>query len=179
MLHKSIFFSLLCAAALMISACGGGGSSSSDGSGSTSKGSGTTHSTGTFKVFVPDGWLAIPFQFNGEHNPNAVGIYKGAKSEYDMLSCPGIQIYIPATKGRVPTDKSDYDDVTELEPWVLDNYTWKGFTGTYRTSSLGILMNDGDDGYQVSVYMKVATSNKTISVNDADVKAIVASIKPE
>ena len=135
------------------------------------------HSTGAFSFIVPKGWLEIPFSLNGEPNPKAAGIYKGAKSEFDMITKPGIQINCPSSGARISANKNSFSNVSELTPLKLANYTWEGFTGEINGVPHAILWDTGKkDDFQVTVCLE---QGEKISLTDADVLSILASIKLE
>jgi len=137
---------------------------------------GKTHDTGNFSVLIPDGWLEIPFFRNGEYDPDALGIYKGAQNEYGMTNCPGIQIYYPATHDIIPKNRNNCKEVSELTPLELENGTWEGFSGMYSGYPLVALFNNGNEGFAVTVWLTSAYGEETISIDDADVLAIIAGI---
>ena len=137
-----------------------------------------THSTGDFSFTVPSGWLEIPFTLNGEHNPTAVGVYKGATSEFDMLTKPGIQINFPSVRARISANKNSFTNVSDLQPLKLDNYTWEGFTGELSGVSYAMLWDEGKTvDFQVTVCLEGADTK--VSLNDPDVLKIISSIKPD
>ena len=135
------------------------------------------HSTGDFSFVVPRGWLEIPFVLNGEDDPTAAGIYKGARNEFDILSTPGIQINCPSSGARIAAKKNDFDSAADIEPLKLDNYTWEGFTGEKAGVPYAILWDsDKKDDFQITVFLE---AGKRISLNDKDVLSIIGSIMLE
>jgi hypothetical protein len=151
---------------------GGGGTPAPDAKGET-------YDTGNFSVYVPGGWLAIPITRNGAPDPDALAIYKGAQDESGMMSCPGIKIYYPVGHDVDPKTKSRCSNVSDLAPLTLENCTWEGFSGDYNGSPVTVLLNDGDEGFEVLVWTKAEFGDETISIRDADVLAIIASISRE
>jgi|GEM_PF-1520731 len=138
---------------------------------------GKTHSTGVFRVHIPEGWLEIPFTLNGEHNPSALGVYKGANSQFDMLTTPSIQINCPSSRARISARKGAFTNVSDIKPLALANYTWEGFTGEYSGAPYAILWDaEKKDDFQVTICLEMGTK---ISLADADVLAILASIELE
>ena len=155
----------------MLSGCGGKGNNN------VTNTSEKTYSTGDFSFLVPAGWLEIPFTLNGEPNPTAAGVYKGAKTEFDMLTKPGFQINCPSSGARISASKSWYDNVSDLEPLKLSNYTWEGFTGEMVGTPYAVLWDaDKKDDFQVTVCLE---NGSKISLDDADVLSILGSIKLE
>jgi len=153
----------------------------SDSDGESGEIKGETYANEVFNVFVPEGWLLIPFSLNGEPNPHTLGIYKGAVNEYSMVNCPGLEISYPAISRELfrPTSKSRYDNVVDLPPLVFENRVWEAFTGEYLNTPVAILLDDGDEGFLVAVWFTSAFGEETISLDDADVLAIIASLSIE
>ena len=189
---------------LSIAACGGttsGGGDDDDDSPKTSKPdktentdkpegtgeggevTGEYYDTGNFKAIVPAGWKAFPqhdvFSDDpNEMNPNRLTICKGGNDDWDLFTKPNVQIsYGGASTTLWATDESWYEDVEALEPYVSGNHTWTGFKGTSLGYKYIFLYEDtGKIQYQISIMYE--TDAGSISLDDADVKAILASIEP-
>jgi len=190
----------------MLAGCGdGGGGNSSGGSGGTggssanttqpsptpaSTGSagvkGETHSAENISALVPEGWKAFPFYSGGDESPNTFSIHKGALTTMDQWYTPGVQIQIfPDGSGFGSNIQKDmYEDVMDLAPLTLGDYTWEGFSGLSKDNSgeytrpFALLWTDaGNDKIQVTVWLEM--EEITITLLDADVQAILASIKPK
>ena len=177
---------------LACTACGGSGggtsqggaaAASSGGDGSTSNGDssavssnnggkttpapvtinvkGETKDVGDFTVLVPEGWMG-----NALTTKNQYHIYKGAKQESDMWSSPCVQItYLQGnTDDGMRSIGMMYEDVKELDPITIGNY--KPVTYLYSVEA---------GPFGVAVYTEV--NGKTISLEDADFQAIMASLK--
>ena len=74
--------------------------------------------------------------------------------------------------------KSFYEKVKDQDPLKLDNYEWKCFTGQQFDGDFEYAVLeaiDGDASIQVNVILK--NGDKTISLDDKDVKEIIESIK--
>jgi len=144
--------------------------------------SGEVFDAGNVSVVVPSGWkaFAVADVFAEEDDatdPNAIQIGKGAESEWDLFTKPYIQInyYGPETTMMEP-DKEWYDGATDLEPIKAGDYTWKGFSGSSFDMPIVMLWtSDGDHQFQASMWVEM--ENGKISVEDADVQAILASVK--
>ena len=143
---------------------------------------GEVFDAGEVSALVPEGWMAIPGsdlfdEYEGDTNPFSFSIYKGAKSEWDMFSCPGLTISFYPADEEFYSAKDWYDEVQDLDPITMDNYTWTGYTGKSLDTPITVLeAKDGDNDFQVSLTTEM--DNKTISLEDADVQAIIASIQP-
>lgn len=172
----------LCAAVL----AGCGGKSGDKGTPSGNDGvpavAGEMYDTGNIQVLVPEGWMAIPqidvfAEEEDATDPNAISICKDAESDFDLLVKPFVRIdyYGPDTEMMGGLEEW-YDDVQELDPIKCGAYTWEGFTTTDYGLMAILVTEDGAHQYQASVYLE--TTDGTISLEDEDVLAILASVKP-
>lgn len=150
--------------------------------GDPSKITGETFDAGNITALCPDGWKAFPVsdtfdEYEGDNDPNAVSLYKGAESEWDMFSTPGIQInYYGPESGMTAPYKDFYDNVVDLEDMTIGDCTWHGFSGESLETPLTMLWTeDGGALTQVTVWTEM--DGKTISLEDADVQAILMSIQ--
>lgn len=143
---------------------------------------GEIFSTGAVQALVPEGWMAFSQSdvFSDDPNaldPNVILICKDAESDVDLMSNPLVRIdyYGPDTEmgGGL---KDWYSDPVDLSPMQLGKYNWEGFT-TEEYGLMAILYTeDGDYQYQATVYLE--TDGGTISLEDEDVQAILASVAP-
>ena len=171
---------------LSLAACGKDKAGSGDkGDGGKQEIKGEYFDAGNVKALAPKGWKAFPANdiFAEDENatdPDVITICKGAKDSFDMLIKPLVRIdyYGPDTElwGGLEGLKEWYTDVQDLEPIVCDNYTWNGFTTTDYGLMAILVAVDGDTEIQASVYLE--TDGGNISLEDADVLAILNSIKP-
>lgn len=159
-----------------LAACGDGGNG---GNGGAVKGE--TVDTTVFSVLVPDGWKS----FNTSdifdeytdlgYDPNGLNIYKGAESDWDMFTCPGLNIsYFGPDTTMLAPDKAWYEGAEDLESFTTGAYTWQGFTYTIGDYGMGVIWTDSP--IQLTVSIVLSSSNGSISIDDADVQAILASI---
>lgn len=191
-MKKALILFLTLALCLSVFAgCGGGGTDApatndpaSSGSDNSGEITGEYFDAGEVKAIVPNGWKAFPVSdvFAEEEDammPDAIQIAKGAKDGLDLFSCPYLHItyYGPDTTLWEP-DSSWYDNPVDLEPMTIGNFTWKGFTGESLGTKIAVIWAEGSNNqqYQVSAYVDAA--NGTISLDDPDVQAIIASIQP-
>ena len=150
---------------------------------STPSAAGELYDTGSFQVEVAAAWTAFPVSdlFSEEEDaidPTALSICKDATSDWSTLTNPNLRIdyYGPDTAMMQP-DSSWYDDAADLEPIELDNYTWNGFTAVSMDYPMAILWaEDGDHQFQVSVWLEM--DNGAITLEDADLLAMLGSIRP-
>ena len=138
-----------------------------------------TFDTGKISITVPDGWKAFGSSSTDKDSQNSINVFKGAKSEFDMFSKPGIYIYYygPDTE-YLNGSGSFYDDYTEQAPITIGNRTWN-----YHTySSIGypyaeLIWQDADKGLTLQLNVLLENKPYKISLDDEDVKAIVESLK--
>lgn len=143
---------------------------------------GETFEGGNVSALVPDGWMGFHGadyfgDYEEGYDPNVIQIAKGAKSEIDMLSKPYLMINFYADANAFSSSKSFYADAKDIEPIELGNYSWTGFTvenAGYPTAVLEA--TDGTITIQVTAILE--NGNEKISLDDADVQAIIASITP-
>ena len=139
-----------------------------------------SYDTGVFSVAQPDGWGIAPVpdslkKFDGKTNPNSVYAIKGGKEDSDVISCPYLWItWYP--KGNYVSSKGFYDNVKDLDPVTIGGRDWTGFSfSSMDTPGISIEAREGDG--QWVVMLSTERTNSKISLEDADVKAIIESIK--
>lgn len=140
--------------------------------------SGSTYETDAFSVLVPDGWAAFPVKNSSGDgmDPLKLNLIKGGTSEDDLWTKNSIKIEVAnySASYSVYTDVyNSYEDV-ELK---LGDYTYTGPAGEYSGGwECAMLSAVNGEGYVAgSVFYKV--NDEVISLSDADVQAILASIK--
>ncbi|MBQ7566912.1 MAG: hypothetical protein IJT18_07315 [Oscillospiraceae bacterium] len=144
---------------------------------------GETFDAGQITVTVPSGWTAIAQHDVFSDDPKAmltdvVNVCKGGTTADDLFSKPYIRFdFGGANKTLYMADKDFYDDVVDLEPIVTGDHTWNGYSCNnfgYKTTVL--FCEEGALQYQAMIYTEM--SGGKISVDDADVQAILASVAP-
>lgn len=157
--------------------------------GSPEKVKGEMYDAGEVSALVPEGWLgcgvedtltAVPEGEDPVMLTDRIKIIKGGEDPSDIFTKPSVDIdyFGPDTEMlNLDSWKDMYDDVSDIEPFTAGNYTWTGFTGSALDEPLAILWaEDGDDQYQVVIWLE--KEGTSISIDDADVRAILASVKP-
>lgn len=170
----------------MLAACGGSekDAASNDGEAAQEEVKGEVFDAGNVSALVPEGWAAFPVSDmwsdeEGAMDPNQMSICKDAESEWDLFSKPYVSIiYYGADTDLYEPDSTWYDEAKDIEDIKLSNLTWKGFTAVSLDMPMAILWADDGAGneYQATIYLK--TSEAEISLDDADVLAILESVKP-
>lgn len=142
---------------------------------------GETYRTSKLSVLVPEGWKAfskadIFDKYPGEQgDPTGVLIYKGAKDDLDVFRKPGITIDYYPPDSAMGALKDHYPDRKERQPVTTGPYTWERFSTVANDHPLTVLTVKEPHQIQVAVWEDV--EKQKISLEDADLKAILASIK--
>ena len=133
---------------------------------------------GTLRVLVPSGW-AIFRGIDSECRvtPKKLHIFRNAKLETDIFTHAGITVCFFDKTDYYISPKFFYDQLADIQPFVLGAYAWEGYTCT----SFGYpytMLEARHDGcvFQVMILMK--NGEHEISLDDADVKTILESITP-
>ncbi len=145
---------------------------------------GETYDTGVFTTLVPEGWKAFPSIdiFSEEENaidPESVQLGKGASDEFELLVNPSISVtYYGPDFDLMTPDSSWYDNATELSGFALGDFSWNGFEAEdFMGGKVIILWTDSVNGVEYQANISYDPASHTISANDADVQAILASLK--
>jgi len=157
----------------LMTGCGSG-----SGSGKSSKVSGETYTNKNFSVLVPKGWKSVETVFDGETRQDMVSICKGAKSDIDAFHCPCVGVmYASDASRQSPPPKSFYDDAADIEPFTVGKYDFKGFKGVIMSNpNIVFWTTNAKEYFQFSVVTEV--EGKKIALEDAEVQAIIESVKP-
>lgn len=143
---------------------------------------GETYNVGNFTVLVPEGWMENPVEDmwsdTGAIDPDMIQIIKDGESEYDILTKAYVQIdyYGPETDMMAPSSEW-YDGATDLAPIVTGDITWNGFSAVSGGNNMVTLWTGEAGGHQYQATLW-CNGEYTISETDADVLAILASVKP-
>ncbi|MBQ7500946.1 MAG: hypothetical protein IJT91_08635 [Clostridia bacterium] len=139
---------------------------------------------GKISVTVPEGWKAFAVSdmmgdYNSEHNPNAINVYKGAINQLDTRSTPYIEIrYYSAdsTEFNAGTQKDLYTEVIDIDPTEIGDRTWSGFSGVNGTTPVAVLTSTEKDGGKLVLTLFMNVNGSTISLEDEDVDGIISAI---
>ena len=178
MLYKSFSISVLVLAInVMLVGCGGS-------SGGGGKASGEKYSTGAFNVQVPKGWAVTPFYRSGQISPNTIAVHKGTAEEYKLMVAPFLQIQLHTESGfsGEQNAKNSFQELKEMQSVTLGKNLWKGFSAVQTRSGNKTPVNyiwTAVDGGHISIAVWTEMGDKKISLDEADVKALIASITPE
>lgn len=144
--------------------------------------SGETYDAGNVSVLVPDGWKAFPVSDMWSDDPDAtdpdqVNVVKGGETDFDLLSKPYIQIVHYEPGSMMTPSKDFYDTAEDVAPITTGDLTWEGFQAEGMLGDTFILLwTTNADGHQFQINVFNETNEGTITLDDADVQAILASI---
>ena len=142
---------------------------------------GKTFGDGNISALVPDGWMGFHGmdyfdEYEEGYDPNVIQICKGAKTDWDLLSKPYIMVtYFSPDNPMYEPSKDYYEEGADLEPFTTGSYTWKGFTAKSLDTPIAILWTGEEGADQLQIMICLENKDK-ISLDDADVQAILASI---
>lgn len=144
--------------------------------------SGERVSSGNVSALLPDGWKVYPvwdLWAEKENTPDKdkLKFNKFAKSEDDQHVTPGLEIrYYGMNSTFIEPGKDRFDEAKDWGPVDIGGRIWKGITGiSWESPQALIWTKDGDDEFLVAILLEYG--GKKISLQDADVRAILASIK--
>ncbi|MGN0375777.1 MAG: hypothetical protein ACI4EN_09800 [Butyrivibrio sp.] len=128
------------------------------------------------RVVIPDGWkLFGGMGSDGNPSPKKLHIYKNALDETDIYVRAGITVCLFKKGEKYTSTKDFYDNVMDLEPFMMGEHMWSGYTCT----SLGypyVMLDTIQDGCVIQVMILTENGEHKISLNDMDVQTILGSI---
>ncbi|MBE6642725.1 MAG: hypothetical protein E7615_03630 [Ruminococcaceae bacterium] len=140
----------------------------------------TEFDAGNVSVSVPSGWKAFPvtdiWAEPAANDPNKIMVIKGGESDADVFTKPYVNIlYYKDVEMMLSLDemKEFYEETEDIESFTAGDINWNGFIN--KATNAIILISD-DQKFQVDIFAE--TYNGNISLEDADVKIILESIKP-
>ena len=143
---------------------------------------GEVYDTGEFMALVPEGWAAFPitdvFSDDSAADTSCFNIIKDGTSDLDLFSKPYVRLdyYGPDTMMMKPSSEY-YENVQDVAPVQLGDHLWSGFIGEDGYGKSAVLwLEEGNIQYQAIIWLEV--EGKTISLDDPDVQAILASVAP-
>lgn len=132
-------------------------------------------------VTVPDGWMAFPgadfFKSYPDEpgDPHVVRIHKGATCELDQLNTPGLQINYTESDSHMTVLKDIYNDVKDLNPVMLGDIVWQGFSAVSLDVPLTVLW--AKEPHQIQIFILTDMEKGSVLLEDTDVQTIISSIK--
>lgn len=164
-------------------ACGGDDASESGADGEAAVKS-EVYDAGNVSAAVPEGWKAFAVKdFMGEdsnaNDPDTFQIGKDAENDFDLFSKPYIKItYFDKETTVMKVTKDFYENGADLKAIKAGALTWEGFTADSAGNKLAVLFAvDEATGAQFQADVWLKTTAGEISLEDADVLAILGSVK--
>jgi len=157
----------------LLTACGGGGGEVK----------GEMVDAGNVKGLLPDGWKFYPaldiWADDPEAtDPNALRFYKGAEDEWDVLSCPAVNVdFYSSDITMLTPDPSWYQESEDIEAFELGGKSWEGFSCKSMGTPMIILWSKDADGNQYQVSIVTEMQKGSIKLEDAEVQAIIQSLE--
>lgn len=132
--------------------------------------------SGKFHVTVPNGWLAfLGTDSNGNRSPKKVHIYKEIRFETEMCTHAGITVCFFDKEDYYLSPKHFYDNIIDIDPFKLGDFTWNGYTCTSLGYPYIMLDTKNEKGhFQLMILMK--NREHEISLDDTDVRCIIESL---
>ena len=138
---------------------------------------------GRVSALCPDGWrnFGVPDLFSDDKDAietNKLLFRKGSKDESDY-SKPGISIsYYGENETFYKLNKTDFEEPKDLGPIELGGRTWEGFTASDSGQQyVWLWSGTSDSNEEFLVNFMNEYAGEKISIDDADLQAIISSIK--
>ena len=143
---------------------------------------GRTLDPGNITLLCPEGWtsFSIPDYLSSEDNaknPNGIDLRKGSEGEGYQYLMPSLEIqyYEHGFSSDEPTN--NYEGKSEnWGPIELGGQIWKGFIGLDQDKAF-IWTNIGGGYSQITIRLELEAEGVKIGLGDAEVQAIIDSIK--
>jgi len=136
-----------------------------------------TFDSGIVEIAVPDGWMAFcGIDSECRTTPKKVHVFKDAELETDIFTHAGLTVCFYGPEDSWLSPKCFYDNVSDMEPFVLGTYTWRGYT----CSSFGYpytMLETECDGCIFFVMILTKNGGHEVSLQDPDVENILKSLK--
>lgn len=167
---------------LTLMACGKPDSESKAGD-ANKKIKGKVVDAGTVSALCPEGWMSYGIKdlFSDDEKatvPNILEFRKGAKNDEDHYSKPGFTLtFYGPNETFYELNKDTYTEVKDIEATEIGGRMWEGFSGInagYRYTNVWTGTEDGDE-FLITFMMDYG--KEKISLDDAEVHAIIESIK--
>ena len=143
---------------------------------------GEVFDAGNVRAMAPKGWKAFPVsdafdEYEGDNNPNSIYLCKGAKSEFDIFTNPLVTITYYGPDTTYFSAKSLFDDAEDIAGFTLGDYDWTGYTYTALGDAKTVMLETTKGDISITAYFLTETDGEKLSVEDADIQAILASIQ--
>ena len=141
----------------------------------------TVYESSLMSATVPDGWMAFPgadfFQNYPDEpgDPHVIRMHKGATTDWDQFTTPGLQMNYMESDRLMTVPKDVYHDVKDLDPIVIGDTVWQGFSAVSADVPLIVLWTTKPHQIQIVIWPNMEKG--TVSLEEADVQMIIRSIK--
>jgi len=135
---------------------------------------------GNVSAICPDGWQSFPVMDEDDDtkaDPNELKFFKGVEEGEEEFrnSKPSVAISYNA-RGPLGVDK-EWHEGTDIDPIELGGRTFEGYTFERGGDTLVIMAAETDsEKIVVTIWLEII-KDRGISLDDADVREIIASIK--
>lgn len=136
---------------------------------------------GRFSVLIPEGWFAHPVYMNEALRDDQVNIVKGTADPAKAFDAPLLNLSFGSKENPISfVDKEIYDDsnAKDIEPVAIGSRTFRGYTVKSSGYDLLYLFAE-EDGQQFQIAIYYNQPDGQISLEDADVRAIIESFNPK
>lgn len=170
-----------------LAACGGNSPKTPNTKGDGGNGAavqGETVNAGDFEVLVPEGWMKYPqtdiFSEDDSVRTDAYAMIKGGKDELDSLSKPTVYVYYYAeddAETQFEMNKFFYEEPVDLDVTVQGTkcFAFEADSSGYIYQTVFLPASDSSC-FQIQI-PKDMDGTAGVTIDDADVKAIMESIK--
>ena len=137
------------------------------------------YSAGTFTAQVPEGWFAMAVSdIYDRPISSRLRLVKGDGDEMDYGDYPHMEISYFSPEFYPEHNKPDeFEDVEMLEDMTFGDKTFSGFTGRDNGQKIIHLWCEAEKT-QFTVTIFVNGVDDSVTLEDADVQAILAGLKP-
>lgn len=137
-------------------------------------------STGEFTVQVPEGWfVAEVYNILEEPISSRLRLAKGEGDEMEYGSFPHLEITFFSPEFYLEhEDPEAYEDVEMIDACTFGDKTFSGFSGKSNGQKMVHLWCNAETT-QFTVTVWINGELDSVSIQDADVQAIIASLKPQ
>lgn len=137
------------------------------------------YSSGTFTASVPEGWYAMAvYDMYGNPISSRLRLVKGDGDEMEYGDFPHIEVsYFSPDFYPEHDEPNDYEDVIMMDALTFGDKTFTGFSGMKNRQKMIHLWCEAEKT-QFTVTILVNGVEDSVTLEDADVQAILADLKP-
>ena len=182
-MKKPVLFLAVCICAILLTSCHETEETLTE----TGQILGEIYDTGQFQVLVPEPWrvfpITDPFAEGRPVKTDCVFLRKGGQSDWHVFEKPYIRIECYRLDEQIDTQIPEEDlrhNAGPLPPMELGELIWTGYTadsyqGRARIGRFSVLWAE-DEVYRYQVLVWFESGGESISLEDRDLQAILASV---